>query len=101
MDEAVLLLSLNKPIPLQVTVIVLMMMLMTIVIMIMLMTMIITMIMLTMMLTVMMTKSNLSSDMLEEREDIEVSPGNDLLKHCVDHNVTASPDDYYDGLQSL
>ena len=47
------------------------------------------------------TKKYLSSDMLEEREDIEVSPGNDLLKHCVDHNVTASPDDYYDGLQSL
>ena len=47
------------------------------------------------------TKKYLSSDMLEEREDIEVSPGNDLLKHCMDHNVTASPDDYYDGLQSL
>ena len=65
--------------------------------------MIIIMMMMVMMMSMMtlVTKKYLSSDMLEEREDIEVSPGNDLLKHCVDHNVTASPDDYYDGLQSL
>ena len=61
------------------------------------------MMMMVMMMSMMtlVTKKYLSSDMLEEREDIEVSPGNDLLKHCMDHNVTASPDDYYDGLQSL
>ena len=60
-------------------------------------------IMMVMMMSMMtlVTKKYLSSDMLEEREDIEVSPGNDLLKHCVDHNVAASPDDYHDGLQSL
>ena len=55
--------------------------------------MLMTTIMLTMMLTVMMTTSNLSSDMLEEREDVEISSSNYLLQHRMDHDVAAGPGD--------
>ena len=60
---------------------------------ILLMMMLMTTIMLTMMLTVMMTKSNLSSDMLEEREDVKISSSNYLLQHRMDHDVAAGPGD--------
>ena len=41
----------------------------------------------------MITKRYLSSDMLEEWEDVEISSSNDLLQHRMDHNVAAGPGD--------
>ena len=42
------------------------------------------------------TNYDLCSDVLEERENVKISSRHNLLEHRVDHDVAASPDDYFD-----
>ena len=40
--------------------------------------------------------NDLRSDVLEERENVEIASRNNLLEHRVYHDVAASPDDRFD-----
>ena len=46
--------------------------------------------------TMFRTSYDLRSDVLEEREYVEISSRHNLLEHRVDHDIAASPDDRFD-----